>query len=120
MHLNYKQLNLIFKSTCSPTLQVKPQVSQSIMSPINEEHKTLIVDDSKLHMDGQLQVVETNKSFWLEELTKVHGEAFIESDEYIKDMLLKKSKKSRVTAIVSYKKGHHLKLIPFFKPPASS
>ena len=35
-------------------------------------------------------------------------------------MLEKKSKHNCVTAMVSYKKGHHLKLIPFFKPKASA
>ena len=29
------------------------------------------------------------------------------------------AKKSRMTAVMSYKKGEHLKLIPFFKPPVS-
>ena len=62
-------------------------------------------------MNGHLQVVETNKSLWNEELKSV------EPDKYITDML--KSKKSRITAVMSYKKGEHLKLIPFFKPPVS-
>lgn len=89
------------------------------MSPINEEpkveHKRR---DANLHMDGQLQIVETNKSLWNEELTKrSNEEAFV--DPYITDMLDPKSKKSRMTAVMSYKKGEHLKLIPFFKPPVS-
>ena len=66
MHLNYKQLNWIFKSW-SP-LQIQPKASESIMSPINEETKVEEKRDANLHMDGQLQVVETSKSLWIEEL----------------------------------------------------
>ena len=39
-------------------------------------------------------------------------------DEFINDKLKGASKKNEtITAIMSYKKGEHLKLIPFFKPP---
>ena len=83
----------------------------SITSPTNEESKVEQKKETKLHMNGHLQVVETNKSLWNEELKS------FEPDKYITDML--KSKKSRITAVMSYKKGEHLKLIPFFKPPVS-
>ena len=67
MHLNYKQLNCIFKSW---SLEVQPQASEANMSPINEEPKVEQKRDADLYMDGQLQIVETNKSLWNDELTK--------------------------------------------------
>ena len=73
-------------------------------------------ETDKIHMDESLRVLKTCKSLWKEKMIDLDKDVTDNWNQKFIDKLNSDKENETISAILSYKRGEHLKLIPFFKP----